>query len=450
MWKLFCKKSDLLRSLKFRVYVLHPKLAACWLMRRKPLSSRQILLLILGFFLLLLLWAGLAPIDRVVRVEGNIIPAGRMQEIQHLEGGLIASINVTEGQAVKRGDTLMTIDGTIANADMGDITTKLNAALMRKARLEAETNQQDHITFPPELAESLMAKAEQSLFEARRTKIQEEIAVHHTTITQRQNDIAQAEQQWANLSEELITAQKRVKLELAMAAKGAASQMEVLEAQSRAQRLKTEISSISSAIPKLKAAIAEEEARIQAGEAEFKSSAHTDLVATIEDLTRFQQLSKSASDRLQRTDIKAPSDGIINHIRVNTVGGVVRGGETLIELTPDTRQVLIEAKALPRDRGYLREGLPAQVRISAYDSSELGALRGEVTEVSADSIQTGKDMPYYVVKILIKNLPKSYTGHNILPGMTITADIAVGQRTVLAYLLSPVSKFSYKMFRDPR
>jgi adhesin transport system membrane fusion protein len=395
-------------------------------------------------------WSAFAPIDRVVRVEGAIIPARHSQQIQHLEGGIIASIDTSDGAAVKHGDLLMTIDDTTANAEAKEVHDKLDAARARVARLQAETQNSDRLIFPPEIASTPDAVAEQSLFMARRQRLEQEIAVHRTTIQQRNDDIAQANQQQASLASELTTAQQRFTMEQSMAAQGAASKMEVLEAESRVQRLKTEMSVVETSIPKFKAAIAEEEARIQTAKGDFSSHAHDDLVTALQDVNRFQQAMTTTSDKLKRTEIRAPVDGIVNHIEVNTVGGVVKPGQTLIDLTPNTSEILIEAKALPRDRGYLRVGLKTQVRVSAYDSSELGLLEGQVTQVGSDSIEDSRGNTYYQVNILVKSLPESYAGHDIVPGMTVTSDIVTGRRSVLAYLLSPLTRFTYNMFRDPR
>ncbi len=399
---------------------------------------------------LLIVWAGVAQIDQVVRVEGKVIPAGRSRQIQHLEGGLIASIDTTEGAVVKQGDLLLTIDDTMAGANLSEGTIKLNSQRVKAIRLEAETQNKSMLEFPSDLAHTSLAQAEQSLFAAKRTKLNQEIAVYQNTIRQRNADIQEAAQRRERLVTELATANQRLEMVQNMAAHGVASKMEVLEAQSRQQRIKTEIGETEGIAPKLKAAIAEEQSRIEARKAEYSSQSHDELVMALEEIDQLKHGIAAAADRLRRTEIRAPVDGIINRIAVNTLGGVVKPGDNLIELIPKTDEVLIEAKAHPRDRGHLRTGLDAEVRVSAYDTSELGMLKGKVTEVSADSIQEVRAEPFYQVNILVKSVPPSYDGHALVPGMTMTADIVTGRRTFLAYLLSPLCKFTYNSFRDPR
>ncbi len=410
--------------------------------------------LFLGAMLLLVLalpvWLSTAHVDQVVRVEGRVIPAGRSQQIQHLEGGIVASINTAEGASVRRGDLLLTIDDTTVAATLSEAQIKLNSQRVRAVRLEAEANNQNTLDFPADLANLPVTAAEQSLFQARRAKLNQEIAVHESTIVQHTGEIEEARQRRVRLLAESETATQRLEMQQKMAAQGAASNMDVLEAQSREQRLRTEIGEAESAIPKLEGAIAEERARIATAKAEFGAQAHNDLVAALEEIDGLRQRITGDADRMKRTEIRAPVDGVVNRIAVNTVGGVIKPGENLIELIPTTSGLLIEARARPRDRGYLQIGLDSQIRVSAFDAGEFGLLKGKVTGVGSDSIQDGKNDNYYQVNILVQNVPASYAGHVLVPGMTVTADVVTGRRTILAYLLSPVRKFTYAMFRDPR
>ncbi len=410
--------------------------------------------LFLGAMLLLVLalpvWLSTAHVDQVVRVEGRVIPAGRSQQIQHLEGGIVASINTAEGASVRRGDLLLTIDDTTVAATLSEAQIKLNSQRVRAVRLEAEANNQNTLDFPADLANLPVTAAEQSLFQARRAKLNQEIAVHESTIVQHTGEIEEARQRRVRLLAESETATQRLEMQQKMAAQGAASKMDVLEAQSREQRLRTEIGEAESAIPKLEGAIAEERARIATAKAEFGAQAHNDLVAALEEIDGLRQRITGDADRMKRTEIRAPVDGVVNRIAVNTVGGVIKPGENLIELIPTTSGLLIEARARPRDRGYLQIGLDSQIRVSAFDAGEFGLLKGKVTGVGSDSIQDGKNDNYYQVNILVQNVPASYAGHVLVPGMTVTADVVTGRRTILAYLLSPVRKFTYAMFRDPR
>jgi len=413
-------------------------------------SPRFYLYCVLGFLLVLLLWMDIAHIDRVVRIEGKIIPAGRSQQIQHLEGGILSSVNTTEGAHVRRGDILLTVDSTRSEATLTDTQTKLLSQRARAIRLEAEVQGKATLVFPPDLAPLAVAKDELQLFVARRHKLEQEIAVHTSAIAQRSADIEEAGQRKNRLASEIETAHQRVELEKTMAARGATSRMEVLEAQSREQRLNTEIGEATAAIPKLKASINEEQAHIEAIKADFNSQSQSDYLQTTSEIDRLKQSLTMDADRMKRTDVRAPVDGVVNRIAVNTVGGVIKAGENLIELIPQSDEIMIEGKVNPRDRGYLHNGLEANIRVSAFDAGELGILKGQVTEVGADSISDGHTDPYYQVMTRVKVIPDAYLRNNFIPGMTVTVDVVTGKRTILAYLMSPVTKFTYNMFKDPR
>ena len=413
-------------------------------------STRAYLYSVLLLVLVLVLWMAFANVDRVVRIEGKIIPAGRSQQIQHLEGGILSALNTVEGAHVKRGDVLLTVDSTRSEATLTDTQIKLNSERARAVRLDAEVNDRKALVFPPELAALPVAAEERRLFESRRNKLEQEIAVRKSTIAQQLAEIDEAEQRKVRLLAESETAHTRYELEKGMAAKGGTSRMEVLEAQSREQRLATEIGEANAAIPKLKSSIAEEQARIEAVRAEFNSQSQADYVQASAEIDRLKQSLATDVDRLKRTEVRAPVDGVVNRIAVNTVGGVIKPGEDLIELIPQSDEVLVEGRVNPRDRGYLHSGLDANIRVSAFDAGELGILKGQVTEVGADSISDGRSEPYYQVMTRVKLIPQAYMKNNFIPGMTVTVDVVTGKRTILAYLMSPVTKFTYNMFKDPR
>lgn len=398
----------------------------------------------------LVAWAYHAEIDKVVRVTGKIIPAGHSRQIQHLEGGIVSAISTYEGAIVKKGDLLMTIEDANADADLNEIKVKLNGQRIREARLKAEASDKSTISFPTHLREKSLIGAERDLFYSRKNNIKESLLVHKELILQHKAALGENEVRSGRLAQELAIASKRSRMFEKMAKHNAASQVEVLDAQSRENRLKTEISNAIGAKPKLDAAIREEHAKIAKIKASHKSDIQNDLVATLTEIDRLTQIRRAAKDRKERTDIRSPMDGVINRIGYNTIGSVIKAGQSIIELTPHSNEILVEASANPNDRGELHAGIDAIVRVSAYDVSTLGALKGKVTEISADTVSDPKGSPYYRVKILIHSIPTAYQTHALMPGMLVTSDLVTGRRTIFNYLMSPLRKFTNNMFRDPR
>lgn len=417
----------------------------------RPLENPRHLMRAIGaLLLLLLLWAACAEIERVVRVDGRLVPAGKSQQIQHLEGGIVASIDTAEGAVVAKGDRLLTIDNTLADSSVGESQVKLSAERIRAARLKAEAQGDDDFSLPPDLAGSQAASVERQLFVMRKQKSDQEIRVYAEQLQQKAAELNDVVSRKKRLEGELETARQRSAMLSNLVSRNAASQMEVLDAKSREQRLQTEIGDAEGAVPKLRAAIAEMNARVQEARARFRSEAQSELSRSLSEVERLEQILTSQADRLTRTEVRAPVAGVVNRLGVTTVGGVIKPGETIAEITPYTSTLLIEARANPKDRGELRAGLEAHIRVSAHDVASLGVLGGKVVDVGADTIADSKGDSYYRVTLLVDKIPESYGGRLMAPGMTSTGDIVIGKRTVLSYLLSPLNKFAYNAFRDAR
>ncbi len=418
---------------------------------RRLEEPQTYLWLMAAVLLLTVLWASLATVDRVVRVEGRVIPAGRTQSIGHLEGGIVSAIMVQEGAVVHKGEVLLTIDDTSAQANLAESKVKLEGLRVKAIRLTDEARGQTTMTVPGDMRQNPeLVQTELRLFTARRQKLEEETRIFEEQIRQNNAELQEVQSRHVKLLGEMETAHERLKLIAGMASRHAASELEVLDARSREQRLLTELSDAEGALPKIAGAIAEAQARIQDASARYRADAEGELSPTLVEIDRLQNLVTTQADRFTRTEVRAPVNGIVNRITTNTVGGVIKPGDTIIEITPTAENVLLEARAHPRDRGDLRAGLPAKVRISAYDVGELGTLSGHVVEVSADTMPDSRGEPYYRVLIRVDQVPQSYAGKQLVPGMTITGDVVTGERTIMQYITSPFTRFVFNAFRDAR
>ena len=397
---------------------------------------------------LLLAWSALARIDVIVRAEGRVVPAGKAQIVQHLEGGIVRKILAQEGEIVQAGQVLMELSDIQARTNLGQERSKSSALRGREARLVAESSGATEVTFPADLDDEEVKQTESSAFLARRTRLNEEVKVLRDQNGQKRGEIAEAESRKRNLASELNVAKQQYRVIEGLRQNGAASNLELLDSQSRVQRLASQIAEAESAIPRLRAAVAETESRISEVSARFRAEASAELTQVRSDLEKSELEIDTNKDRLDRNKVRAPVSGFINRLAVTTEGGVVRPGEVLMEITSNEKGVLIEARARPNDRANLRNGLPARVRIGAYDYATYGALHGVVTEVSADTLLDEREGRYY--RVVLKTEPQDKEEMSTLPGMTAVADIVVGKRTVLSYLLSPLMRFRDSAFRDPR
>jgi len=393
----------------------------------------------------------LAPVDRVVHAEGRVVPAGKAQTVQHLEGGIVSTMVVHEGSLVRKGDLLVVIGDTRADSQLGERKVKIAALQARAARLRAEADGAGKPVFRLGAEHDIATQAaEQALFAARKQKLAQETEVFQEQIRQKTAEISESESRRKSLDAELEIARHQLSIITELIAKNAASRMELLEAQGRVQRLLTQIGEAESALPRLRSAISEAEAKRGEALARFRSEARAELSTTQMDIDSAGEGLRAESDRVTRTDIRAPVNGIVNRIYINTIGGVVKAGEPIMELTPTDERVVIEAQVRPNDRAELRPGLPVNIKVGAYDFGIYGTLRGRLTEVSADTLSDDRGNRYYRIELAVDAIPSSYRDNPIMPGMPVTADIVTGRRTVLQYILSPLSRFSYDAFREPR
>lgn len=396
------------------------------------------------------LWAGVAEVDVIVRTEGQIIPAGKSQIVQHLEGGIVEDILVHEGQMVVAGQALMELSDVQTRSNLEQEQSKLDALRGREARLLAEVSGAETIDFPKELQASNVIRVETSAWQARRQQLSEEVKVLQAQSRQKQNELAEIQSRQGNLLEELALAQKKHHVIADLRENNAASELEVLDSQMHIQKLRSDIAEATNMAPRLQAAQAEAESRVKEAVARFRAEASAALTQVREELENISLGMDSSADRLERNIVRSPVAGLINKLNVTTRGAVVRPSEILLEITPTDQRIVIETRSNPNDRAHLRQGLPARVRVGAYDYSTYGTFDGRVTEVSADTLTDDRGIRYYRVNVEVdvSALASRLSQPGVLmPGMAASADIAVGKRTILSYLLSPVLEFRDGAFR---
>ena len=398
----------------------------------------------------ILLWAGFTKVDVIVRTEGQIIPAGKSQIVQHLEGGIVRKIHVQEGQVVVAGQPLMELSDIQTRSNLGQEQSKLDALRGREARLIAELNGHNTIVFPKNISDPNVIRVETSAWQARRAQLAEEVRVLQAQGTQKKSELTEIISKRQNLNEELELAKKQHQVIDGLRRNNAASEMEVLDTQARIQRLTSQIAEATTAAPRLRAAQSESESRVNEAIARFRAEASSALTQVREELQRSSHEIGTNVDRLDRNIVRTPVAGLINKLNITTIGAVVRPSEVLLEITPSDQRIVIQTRANPNDRANLHRGLPARVRIGAYDYATYGTIEGHVTEVSADTLTDERGNRYYRVNVEVdaSTLLSGIRQPGLLvPGMAASADITVGKRTILSYILSPLMKFRDGAFR---
>jgi len=424
-------------------------------MRGAHARAHWILIASVTFVLVALGWAAVAEIDEVTVGQGHVIPSSKMQVVQNLEGGIVAEILAEAGQVVRKGQPLMRIDDTRFSSSYREGEARDTALRVRIARLEAEATLSAFVP-PADLAREKpeLVRQEQALYESRRRDFAAGLAVLQRQAEQRGQELAEMQAREDQLQHSL----ELVKQELAMtrpaAEKGVISRVELIRLERQANDLNGELTVVRLAVPRLQAATREVREKIEQVSAEFRAAASRELSETRADQSVVSATNVALVDRLARTTVRAPVAGTINQVKVTTVGGVVQPGMDLIEIVPLDDTLLVEARVRPRDIAFLRPGLDAMVKLSAYDFSIYGGLAGTVEHVSADAIVDDRPgvVPesYYLVRVRTSQSSRGAGKRDlkVIPGMQATVDIRTGRRTVLQYLLKPVLRAKENALRE--
>jgi membrane fusion protein, adhesin transport system len=416
---------------------------------RRLRRPRALIYAVSGLTLALLVWTALARVDLVVHTQGRIVPSGRQQLVQHLEGGILSKVFVHEGDAVTAGQPLVAVSDLQASSSRGEKGARMAGLAARVARLDAEASGAARFQPPAGTAASDPAvQAESEAFAARAAKLAQTTRVLQEQATQRRQEAAEASARVKGLRAELEVARSQLSLVQNMVARNAGSQSELLDARGRVERLTTQIAEAEASLPRLAAAAAELSARQAETVAQFRSEARTALSDARVEQRRLEQDIKTEDDRVRRTVLTAPVSGVVNKLSSNTVGGVVKPGETLLELTPQDDALVIETRASPAERGTLRVGLPTRVKVAAFDYTAYGTLDARVTEISADSLVDERGERYFRVMAAVDPASVRRFGQPLGPGMSVSADVVTGRRTVLQYLLSPIRGMADTALRD--
>jgi len=387
-----------------------------------------------------LTWANFAELDEVARGGGRVVPSTQVQVVQNLEGGILSELLVREGQKVTRGQVLVRIDDTSAGSNYREQRARYLGLLASIARLDAEIGG-GAPKFPAEvLAEPGLAEREIQLLQSRRDLVNSSVAALRQETEQRQREIAELESRVAALSRSAALSQEELRVTEPLFQQGAVSKVEILRLQREVNDLIGNLNSSRLLIGKARAALAGAEQRVAEKIGAFRSDSLAQLSENKVKLKALQETQSAAEDRVARTEVRAPVDGIVKRMHISTVGGVIKPGADILEIVPVDDRLLIEAKVSPNDIAYIRTGQDVLVKLTAYDFALYGGLPGEVEQIAADSIVDDNGNVTYQVWVRTREARLGRSGRDveIIPGMVAEIDIITGKKTILQYLLKPV------------
>ncbi|MDX2319411.1 MAG: HlyD family type I secretion periplasmic adaptor subunit [Moritella sp.] len=440
------------------------------LLLNTPHSARIMLWVMVLFFIIAVIWASIAKLDKVTVGTGKVIPSSQLQVVQNLEGGIVKQVLVREGQHVEKNQQLLLIDDTIFRSDFREKTQNLASSRADSMRLNALLNsvsvhktkvdwqnsvtvRLDVLKFDADFTENnkKLVRREQNEYNDKLSNFENQLSVMAQQIRQKERELIETKSRMANLRRSYNIASKEYNITKPLADEGVVPQIELLRLQRQLNDTKREMTSAELQAPVTEASIQEAIFKYIDIALKFRSDAQAELNETSYLLDSLFESQIGLKDRVNRTVVLSPVTGTIQKIYVNTIGGVIQPGMNLIEIVPTEDNLLIEAKIAPQDIGFLKPDLKVVIKFSAYDFTVYGGLTGYLENISADTIQDEEGNSYYQVRIRTEY--SSLAGPDgeplpIIPGMTASADIIIGKRSVLDYLLKPVIKARQTALRE--
>lgn len=410
--------------------------------RMKPTESSHFMLLavasLVGAFVI---WSSTSEIEEITRGGGQVVPTQEIQVVQSLEGGILSELLVREGDKVEKGEILLKVnDIAFASEERG--TEALAFSLKaKKARLEAEA-QGNEFEVPEEIAQKFpdIARNEQALYRSRQQELDNAKSILDNNISSARAGLAEVRAKISRLSESRNLLNQELTLTKEMVAKRAVPKLEEI-------RLTRELSNISGQIREASEQKAGLEADLRAAEREredredkFKSQVLGELNEVESKVSQLDENLTAIGDRVSRTEVRSPVDGIVNKIMLKTIGGVIEPAMQLVEVVPLDDDLKIVAKVSPQEIAFLLPGQDVNIKISAYDSQRYGSLKGKVVRIASNSTSDREGNVFFEIEV---EANKNYLGTEenplpITPGMVAETEIITGKRTIFSYLMKPV------------
>jgi len=416
------------------------------------LFANLLLFMVLAFFAAAIYWAWFAELDEVIRGPGRVIPSSQIKTIQNLEGGILSKVLVKEGQKIKAEQVLIHLDKTAFSASVDEKLAEKHSLEASIARLTAEyTNKPIHFPKRLKTARRELIDREISLMKSRAARLAADIDIQTQTQEKFRLDIKEKAGQLHHLKIDLKIANEKYNILKPLVEKQSASKIELLDLKRQVNQLESNIEDHTNQIPKSQAAIEMAESKKDSLKKNFSSSVLNDLSSKKNQLAQLEQILPAVKDRLKRTSIRSPVAGLVKRIFVHTIGGVVGPAEPLMEIVPQKDELLVEAKILPKDIGFIHPGQSVKVKFTAYDFSIYGGIDGVLEHISADAFVSEDGYSYFLIRV---KLDQNHINHQssklpVMTGMDCQVDILSGSKTVMDYILKPILKARQTALQEP-
>jgi adhesin transport system membrane fusion protein len=405
-----------------------------------------------GLIFTLALWANIAELDNVTRGQGKIASSVQNQMVQAGEGGVILRRYVSENSAVTEGEILFEIDPVDSASELNRLVDRRAAMAIKEARLRAEIEGGDfEVSAELQASSPIVAATEENLFMARKAELTGALAVLEQQRNQRLQDLQGAEAMRDSAGRTMDLIKREISVIEPMVKENIAPETRLLELQRELEAARGQFDAGQVAISQAQAGIAAIEGEIGNRKEAYTLQSIDELSMVVADLSELNEALPLLEERVSRTVIRAPMDGIVYRLNYRTPGGYIKTGDVVLELVPTGEDLVVAAQIDPKDISKIRLDDEVQIRLSAYDSSRYGTVAGRVIRISADALanqDTG--VTYYQVDVAIEGTITLEDGSPVVlkPGMTATVDVLSGKRTIWAYIWEPVAKVKELALRD--
>lgn len=421
---------------------------------REGLGGSAIMFAIIALVGLALMWANWAEIDNVTRGEGRIVSSVQNQMVQASEGGVILRRYVAENTVVAEGEVLFELDPVDASSELNRLAQRLAGLDVKELRLRAEINGTEFsVTADLNARSPMVALTEQSLFAARRAELAGQLAVLEQRLRQRQQDLRAAESTVGTAERTAGFLEEEIGVVAPLVRDNIAPATRLLELQRQLEQTLGERDKARVAIDQARSGMTELETEIENARANYSLRAMDELNTVVAEQSELAESLPRLEERVSRTIIRAPMEGIVSRLNFRTPGGFVNTGDVMLELVPTGEALIIEARIMPQDISRIRLDDAVRIRLSAYDSAKYGTVDGRVIQISPDAVvdERNQGASHYLVDVAIEgDLLLEETGQAVtfIPGMTATVDVLSGKRTVLEYIWQPMAKVQELALRD--
>jgi adhesin transport system membrane fusion protein len=422
--------------------------------RIKPRAASNLLLWgVAAFVVVFFVWASFTTLERVVSGIGRVIPSSQLQVVSNLEGGVVENILVKTGDMVRPGQELVRLDPTQTGSELGSGEASLFSLRLRIARLEAEVGgRTPAFGGAPDGGAAEQVRAEQALHSARLAELADSLNAGQSRVTQAERAVNEARSAYQARLTAYEGRQSEVNTLRRLVDRGIEPRMSLTQAESAAAVARSEAAAASSSIARAQASVAEARSSLSQLRQTWRAQAATQLTEARTELASRRTSLPALTERVERTSVRSPLAGRINRVLVTTRGAAVQPGQPLVEIVPSEENLLIEARVRPEDIGSVRIGQQARVGITAYDPSVYGKLEGEVVSMSPDAVldeQTGETFYQVLIRTSSRALATPQ-GQSLPIGAGMVADVSLrgDDRTILEYLLTPITRLREKALRE--